>query len=250
MLREVFALVTGSNSRHLLFNMAAEKILSIFVDESGSFKHTDALSPFYIIGLVLHDQSIDIRHLILDLERSEQEIGLDGHCFHAGPLIRKEKGYSVMSRPFRGKILSRMMAFIQRVDFKYHCLCVNKMFVDSAEQIIEHLRREFALFIQRQYSLLSAYSKIKVYYDCGQSPVTNLLHDVLTSELNCAIEFAQNVRPEKYRMFQVADLLCTFRLIEERINHGLGLTLSEMKFFGGPRDFKRNFIKKMQAKII
>ena len=67
------------------------KTLSIFVDESGSFKLPDEESRFYIVGMVLHDQSVDISAEIATLERSDCEIGLEGHCFHAGPLIRREK---------------------------------------------------------------------------------------------------------------------------------------------------------------
>ena len=85
--------------------------LSVFVDESGNFKLPDRESRFYIIGMVIHDQSIDIASEIARLERSDYEIGLEGHCFHAGPLIRKEKGYEILSRKFRGQIFSRMMAF-------------------------------------------------------------------------------------------------------------------------------------------
>jgi len=103
MRRKVFALVVGSDFRHLLFWWAVRcgrrmKTLSIFVDESGRFQHPDADSRFYILGMVFHDQSHDISRIVADLERSELELGLEGHCFHAGPLIRKEKGYEIMSR--------------------------------------------------------------------------------------------------------------------------------------------------------
>ena len=97
MRRKVFAWVTGSNSRHLLI-LSMGKVLSIFVDESGRFQFPDANSRFYILGLVLHDQSQPVDGYVADLQRAEDEIGLEGHCFHAGPLIRKEKGYEFMSR--------------------------------------------------------------------------------------------------------------------------------------------------------
>ncbi len=43
----------------------ADNILSIFVDESGSFKFPDSESRFYIMGIVFHDQSLDISSDIL-----------------------------------------------------------------------------------------------------------------------------------------------------------------------------------------
>ena len=40
-----------------------KKTLSVFVDESGRFRHPDSDSRFYIVSLVLHDQSVDIPSL-------------------------------------------------------------------------------------------------------------------------------------------------------------------------------------------
>ena len=53
--------------------------LSVFVDESGRFQYPDDGSRFYILSMVFHDQSIDISPLVADLERSESELGLEGH---------------------------------------------------------------------------------------------------------------------------------------------------------------------------
>ena len=52
------------------------------------------------------------------------------------------------------------------------------------------------------------------------------------------------------RLFQLADLVCTLHLIELRLLNGLPMTLSEMRFFGGPRNFKRNVLKKIKTKEI
>ena len=102
---KVLAWVAGSDSRHLLFFMK-RKTLSVFVDESGRFQHPDPDSRFYILGMVLHDQDDSITAQIRDLERAEGEIDIEDHCFHAGPLIRKEKGYEFLNRKFRGRIFS------------------------------------------------------------------------------------------------------------------------------------------------
>ena len=40
--------------------MKGDKILSVFVDESGMFKYPDPDSRFYIVGLVFHDQDVDM----------------------------------------------------------------------------------------------------------------------------------------------------------------------------------------------
>ena len=224
--------------------------LSIFVDESGRFRHPDDVSRFYILGMVFHDQADDISMLVKDLERAESELGLDNHCFHAGPIIRKEKGYEILSRRFRGRIFSRMMAFASRVKFNYHCLSVDKKFIDSAQQIVERLRSSLQTFIEMQRPLFASVDHIKIYYDCGQSPVTNLLQRTFADAIGKSVEFKQGVTPSRYRLFQIADLVCTLHLIELRLAHGIPMTQSEMRFFGGPRNFRRNILKKIKAKEI
>ena len=72
-----------------------DKTLSVFVDESGRFQHPDKGSRFYIVGMVFHDQSADITNAVNDYRRNILGLGLDpdAFVFHAGPLIRREKGY-------------------------------------------------------------------------------------------------------------------------------------------------------------
>lgn len=46
-----------------------EKILSIFIDESGDFGRYDSKNPYYYVSLILHDQSINISENIENLEQ-------------------------------------------------------------------------------------------------------------------------------------------------------------------------------------
>lgn len=45
------------------------KELSVFIDESGSFGEYDRQSPYYIITMVFHDQSININDSIVKLDQ-------------------------------------------------------------------------------------------------------------------------------------------------------------------------------------
>ena len=112
------------------------------------------------------------------------------------------------------------------------------------------LFRSLVDFISEHRADLLDVETVKVYYDCGQSPVTNLLHKTFVEELGKRVEFAQGVQPANYRLFQLADLVCTLHLIERRIQEGDMMTLSEVRLFGGPRDFKRNILKKIKVKEI
>ena len=109
--------------------MEAKRTLSVFVDESGRFQHPDADSRFYIIGMVFHDQSDDIAQQIKDFNRSIGDLGLDPEAFvfHAGPLIRREKGYEFLSRHHRGKIYNRMMTFARRINSRLRTASINSL---------------------------------------------------------------------------------------------------------------------------
>ena len=225
-------------------------ILSVFVDESGNFKFPDSECRFYILTLLFHDQSVDISPEIRRLEQSDDKIGLVGHCFHAGPLIRREKNYSMLSRQLRGRIFSRMMTFARRVDYRYHCLTVDKNYINSKDQIVFRLKSCLSEFIVTHADFMGNVEKIKVYYDCGQSPVTHLLHDVFENEMGGPVEFAVDVKPHRYRLFQLADLICTLHLIESKLCAGIRLSRSEQQFFGGPRMFRHNILRYIKAKEI
>ena len=227
-----------------------ERILSVFVDESGRFLQPDPASRFYILGMVLHDQSFDIQPLANALDADWTRLGLSGHCFHAGPLIRKEKGYAYLNWAFRNRIFARMMAFARKADFRHHCLVVDKNYVGSSAQIVSDLERGLRTFLSEGVPSSGGFGRVKIYYDCGQTPVTNLLHRTFGADLSIPVEFAQAVRPELYKLFQLADLVCTVKLIQAKLESGLGMTESENKFFGGPRLFKRNVLKPIQSKEI
>lgn len=228
----------------------AERTLSIFVDESGIFQYPDPVSHFYILSFVLHDQSHDISRPLEELIRGVADLGFapEEFVFHAGPMIRKEGGYALLSRHWRNRVFDRMMTFARKVDFRYWCICVDKRFVTSEMQIAERLRNGLQDFVNMHKAGDTQFDKVKVYYDCGQPAVTNLLHEVFSKTALPAVEFAQNVRPKNYVLFQLADLVCTIHLIEQQIAHGDEMTLSEERFFGGERAFKRNILHKIKRK--
>lgn len=227
-----------------------ERTLSVFVDESGRFQCPDEMSRFYIIALVLHNQKFKIDNAVRRLDDVFRAMHLNNVCFHAGPLIRQEKAYAVLDWEFRYRIFAAMMAFARNVDFKYHCLVVDKKFVTSSEQIVERLGVLLTDFINGNEYDFSEFDRIKIYYDCGQSPVTNLLHRKFIARPGLEVEFAQAVKPENFRLFQIADLVCTLKLISTRLQNGLGMTVSEYSMFGGPRKFKRGILKYIQAKEV
>lgn len=62
------------------------KELSVFIDESGDFGEYNDQSPYYIITIVFHDQSILIEEEIHKLDQELSYMNLGDLCIHTGPL--------------------------------------------------------------------------------------------------------------------------------------------------------------------
>ena len=70
-----------------------ENILSIFIDESGDFGPYEHHTPYYLVAMVLHDQSVSIESNIQELSQHVHNLGYPDHAIHTGPLIRRESIY-------------------------------------------------------------------------------------------------------------------------------------------------------------
>lgn len=242
--------MTGEILSLLFYGMNNEKLLSVFVDESGNFGDPKDPARQCIVTLVLHDQSFDISRFVQELDRANYDLGLDPETFqfHTSPLIRQDDEYAAMSRRMRGRIFDRMLTFVRNIDFRYCCFSVDTDFVNTADQIFEKLRRQMLDFIQSHRAAFETLGSVKVYYDAGQKSVSRLLEEALGRSLACPVTFAQGARQEHYKLLQVADLICTVHLIELRLKEGHPLNMAETRFFGGARDFKRNVLKKIKVK--
>ena len=227
-----------------------EATLSVFVDESGIWNDDVSSSRHYIVSFVLHDQSADIADAVAALDRDMASLGIVNLCFHAAPIIRGNGTFEILSAELRRKMFARMMGFVRRVDFKYHCLCVDKRYCDTQEKAADRLRRQMREFFLSARPLMDGFSRLKVYYDCGQTRLTNLLHEEFAALRFPPVEFAQSVKPHRYKMFQVADLICTLRLLELKLETDGRLSPSEFRFFGGVKSFRRDFLRRIKAKEI
>ena len=227
-----------------------KKRLSIFVDESGILNESARISRYYVLTLLLHDQSLKIDNLVREFDRSLDLVGIANLCFHAGPIIRGNDSFEFMNWDLRRKIFSRMMQFTRKVDFRYHCLTVDKKFCDSVDQILQLLERQLSEFVSEQHDRLTSFDDVKVYYDCGQKPITNCLHKFFEQRKSLPVEFAQAVQPRRYKLFQVADLVCTIKLMELKLTAEGRLSSCEHRFFGGEKRFRHDILRKIKAKEI
>ena len=218
-----------------------KKYLSIFIDESGDFGKFDKNSPYYLVTMLFHDQSEIIASELLHLNNSLTMMGYEWHCLHTGPLIRKEEVYKFLSIDERKQILNRFMAFAAKIKFSYATFTVEKRDDENQFKLISKLSAQIKLFLEERYSYFSGFDKIIIYYDNGQKQLTGVLAALFTDK---HIEFRQNVSPSYYRLFQIADMLTTFELINKKREDGNN-SKGEKDFFGSMRNFYKDYYKRL-----
>lgn len=221
--------------------------LSIFVDESGDWGEYDFHSPYYIISMVMHDQADDITESLQQLERQLSNIGYANHTIHAGPIIRSENEYRNETIAVRQKILKNLMAFIRNTNVKFKSFYIEKKHIDDSITATGKLSRQIASFIRENLSFFLDFDVIKIYYDNGQIEVTRILSSIFNTLLD-NVEF-RKVTPSNYRLFQVADLICTLKLTELKMENHI-LSNSERIFFTDERTLKKNYLKPINSKMM
>lgn len=222
------------------------KELSIFVDESGDFGGYAKHAPYYVVTMVFHDQSVDISENIKSLEYALEQMGYgDRQAIHTEPLIRREKPYQYFQPNERRAIFSKLFYFTLSCDIKYKSFVVKKNEFEQKFKLEARIARNMSWFIRENLEYFQRYEKVILYYDNGQHELTKILNTVLATQLT---EYeVRRVIPSEYRLFQVADLICTLELLKIKMEEGK-LTNSEEKIFHSKRDLKKDFIKGIRKK--
>jgi len=232
--------------------MGGVKEISIFVDESGSFvpESEDKASRHYLLCMVFHDQADDISSEVARLEESLELLGVGrDHCLHAGPLIRREQDYANMTREERRALMRRMFIFFEKAPVTYRSFRIDKHFNTANMAIHDTLLQEIVSFLVEQRDSFNAYDRLKIYYDYGQEQVTALLREAFAI-FSSKVEWVENVAPDKYRLFQAADLACTLELVRAKIEDEGWISNSEYAFFGGVSRLEKLYLKPLLKKRV
>ncbi len=150
--------------------------LSVFCDESGDFGAYDHRSPFYIVGLVFHDQSIDIQREIPHLEQSISNIGFSRDLtIHTAPLIRREAEFVNVCMEKRRKLFDALFVFYRCCDITFRTFVVEKKKFGSGDDLATRLAKVMGEFLRDNLSYFQSYDRVVVYYDKGQKEITRTL---------------------------------------------------------------------------
>ena len=104
----------------------ADKILSVFIDESGDFGDYNPIAPYYLVAMVLHNQDIDIHGNITVMNTHMSNLGYREHAIHTGPLIRRESVYINELMEDRKRLFNALFNFARKLDFNYICPVIKK----------------------------------------------------------------------------------------------------------------------------
>lgn len=220
----------------------ANKVLSCFIDESGDFGEYDSHSPFYMVSIVLHEQSHSIQSQINGMEEYLSSLGYPHHALHAGPLIRRESVYENMLMEERKKLFNLLFNFTRKLPVHFICSKVKKAECPDADKLEAKLTKELTKELRRCEEYFRSFDQIIIYYDNGQKPVKRILN-VIFNSLFSDVE-VRKVSPADYKLFQVADLICTLELINEKTHSG-AFSNTENEFFLSPREFKKEYWRKI-----
>ena len=224
-----------------------KKMLSVFIDESGDFGTYEYHAPLYLVSMVLHRQENDISQNIMAFDSHLRNLGYENHAIHTGPLIRRESVYSNNLVEERKRLFNALFNFVRKLDFQYSCIKLRKIECPDVITMTLKVSKALADVLRKNESYWNSFDGVIVYYDNGQIELTKILTSVFSTFFT-HVEF-RKVKPVDYKLFQVADLICTMELLAEKAENNT-FTRSEMDFFNNIRDFKKNYLKHMRKKLL
>lgn len=221
------------------------KELSIFIDESGDFGGYEPHSPYYILTLVFHDQSVDISKNVARLRKTMNRHDASGYTVHAGPIIRRENEFLNFSIADRKNLFDSLFHFVRMTDITYYTIIVEKKNLVTENDLSANIEKHLMRFLKENFEMLVQYERIIVYYDFGQLELAQILLSIFLKELR-NVEF-KKVKPADYMLFQAADMLCTLELLSLKVENK-SISKSELEFFDSERNLRRVYLKVIRKK--
>ena len=221
--------------------------LSIFVDESGDFGAYSHITPYYIITMIIHNQSLDISEQVERLDSKIQSLGYsEKFAIHTAPLIHREEIYANESPNKRRALFASLFFFTLKCPIQYKAFVFEKKQYEDAFALEGRMAKDLSSFIRNNLAYFQEFDDVVLYYDNGQTELNRILNLVLSTELSSYSY--RKALPIDYKLFQTADLICTLILLELKCEKG-DLSKSEQLIFHNKRELKKQFIKPLQKKL-
>ncbi len=221
------------------------KELSVFIDESGDFGEVKERPAYYLVTFVFHNQDNAIDWQVAKLEESVKNAGFDVEYIHTGPVIRREQVFARYSIDERRKLLYKMLNFVNACPISYLTVVVDRKEAVDKVSLSGKLAKAINAAMSVYQDFFSSFDKIIVYYDNGQNELSAILNAVFSIQFS-NVEF-RKAEPQKYRLLQAADFICTMELIKIKRDEKR-LSKSEKQFFYKSQELKKTFLKSIEKK--
>ena len=105
------------------------------------------------------------------------ELGQDKIPFHFGPLLNGNDSYKWKNVASRLKLLVTFAMMFNKLPISYACFSYEKRGVASTPRgLAKHIERDVMEYFRSHLAYLQGFDEIKIYYDGGQSIVTQAMH--------------------------------------------------------------------------
>lgn len=122
----------------------------------------------------------------------------------------------------RRAIFTKLYYFAVKSDITYKTFVFHKSDYDNIFKMEARIARDISQFIRDNLKYFQEFEIVILYYDNGQYELNRILNTVLATEL--VTYDVRKVIPSDYRLFQVADLICTLELLRMKVEAGKNLT--------------------------
>lgn len=219
--------------------------LSIFVDESGDFGEVTERNSYYLVTMVLHDQSKNISEALEKYDEAIKATGTGIEYVHTGPIIRREDVFENLTIDERRKLLFKLLNLYNTCEIRHATIRVARREAPDKVTLSGRIAKRIKEFLDAHSDFFSHFEKIIVYYDNGQAELSAVLNAVFTMYFQ-DVEF-RKAEQQNYRLLQVADFVCSFELLEIK-REEKRLSRSEELFFYKPQELKKTFLKSVAKK--
>lgn len=186
--------------------------------------------------------------MIDHFSRYEEDVkakGLPDIPFHASPLLNGHGDYEGISPAVRKRLLGSFLYMSQRLPIRFHTFRYKvSEFVDT-DALSLRMRRDIVNLLFDNLTYFQSYDQVKIYYDGARHEVTQALRGAVTYALSKEAVIYRDATYRDYRLFQVADLLCTLELTAMKYERHRE-TATDRRMFGDERTFRRNVMRKYE----
>lgn len=173
---------------------------SIFVDESGD---RGGKARYYLLTLVIHDQSESIADKIARYEQPLLDSDLPNIPFHSEPLLNGHGPYEGISLQARKKMLYSFNVLTQRLPISYATFVYRRSEFGDLAKLTARMKRDISGLLFDHLEFFQGFDEVKVYYDNGQDIVKQALDQSIGFVLSKGVMQRRRTSMTDYRLDQV-----------------------------------------------